>query len=537
LGLEFHSPVDPVFADFRRSATLPRLANRRRRPGCIRVAFVTAALEDIRVRGGRESAMSLAPLRLLHVADAALDRPLEQTGPLPDDGQETVEDATLTAFRRAVDAAVAQGVHAVLLTGETFRERDASLRARIALLDGLRTLADHDIPAFVVPGRRCPASAWQAIPDLPENVTLCEAPGDPQSAANAWPIRHDDRLVGTLLVGDASQLARRDTTPHANGHTNGHAGATGNGHVPPAPARVGVLTVCEPVAEPAAEPTLVEAVEFTGRPSWAVGGHATPHFPENDRPATGRFDVLTVAGRESLPAGIVREPGPKETVPTACGTAAVPARPQPLAPAERDASGVVLIEVFAGGLARSTVATAPVRYHAVEIDVQPDTPRAGFVSAMAAALSFPPMRPGESLRLVEWTIRGGGPLMDDLHDPDGRQLLIDEATLEAEPPAEPRLEHRFRLITDPAGTTPDTPADETAADTLAATFRAVLANRAPLEAELPGRLSAHLAAVPADQQVPGASGRLLDLIAELDPAAVLAAAEHTGRAWLSDGKD
>lgn len=85
------------------------------------------------------------PLRFLHVAEAALDVPLGGLSSLPEELQPLAEEATLLAFGRLIEGAISQNVDFVLFAGNTFREKDQSLKARLELLLGLETLEDEGI--------------------------------------------------------------------------------------------------------------------------------------------------------------------------------------------------------------------------------------------------------------------------------------------------------------------------------------------------------------------------------------------------------
>jgi len=116
--------------------------------------------------------MPFESLQFVHAANLYLDRQLEGTGPVPDDYQETLEDASIGAFEQVISTCIENQVDFLLLTGNSFDEAEKSLRARVALRDGFCRLAKEDIRVFVTPGRIDPPDAWRAVPSLPDNVTL-----------------------------------------------------------------------------------------------------------------------------------------------------------------------------------------------------------------------------------------------------------------------------------------------------------------------------------------------------------------------------
>lgn len=116
--------------------------------------------------------MSLPLLRLLHVAGAHLAGPVRDLEGLPEDTALIAADAAEEALRNLTAAAVREAVDAVVLAGDTFREADRSLAARVAVVAAARELEEHGIPLVVVPGQHDPLSAWEAIDELPDNVRI-----------------------------------------------------------------------------------------------------------------------------------------------------------------------------------------------------------------------------------------------------------------------------------------------------------------------------------------------------------------------------
>lgn len=113
--------------------------------------------------------------RFIHAANVRLDVPVSVhlSEQLTDELRHALEDATLTSFDFVVQACIDRKVDYLLLSGNVFPEADRSLRARLTLLQGFRRLNKQHIPVFVIPGDADPAEAWRAIPEMPENVTIC----------------------------------------------------------------------------------------------------------------------------------------------------------------------------------------------------------------------------------------------------------------------------------------------------------------------------------------------------------------------------
>ena len=123
--------------------------------------------------------MTVHPQRFLHAANLRLGVPVSvwQTEQLDPELQTELEDATISAFDQIVQHCILQEAGFLLLSGNAFIESDRSLRARLSLLTGFRELQRNGIAVFVLPGETDPPEAWRAIPDLPDNVTVCYSSG------------------------------------------------------------------------------------------------------------------------------------------------------------------------------------------------------------------------------------------------------------------------------------------------------------------------------------------------------------------------
>ncbi|MEZ6127891.1 MAG: hypothetical protein R3C59_04360 [Planctomycetaceae bacterium] len=119
--------------------------------------------------------MPFEPQRFIHAANVRLDVPVSVhlSEQLTDELRHALEDATLTSFDSVIENCISRNVDFLLLSGNVFLEADRSLRARLTLLNGFRRLNEKYIPVFVLPGDADPPEAWRAIPEMPENVTLC----------------------------------------------------------------------------------------------------------------------------------------------------------------------------------------------------------------------------------------------------------------------------------------------------------------------------------------------------------------------------
>jgi hypothetical protein len=119
--------------------------------------------------------MGYHPQRFIQAANIRLDVPVSvhTADVLSDKLRTEFEDATLQAFDEVVENCFRHDVDFLLLTGNVFLESDRSLRARLTVQKGFRRLHEKGIQVFVIPGDTDPAEAWRAIPELPDNVSIC----------------------------------------------------------------------------------------------------------------------------------------------------------------------------------------------------------------------------------------------------------------------------------------------------------------------------------------------------------------------------
>ena len=75
--------------------------------------------------------------RFVHATNLRLDQPLTGAGALTADERALVEDATLTAFARIIDACIQHNVDCLLLTGDCFEFQSGTLRGRLQMQRGL----------------------------------------------------------------------------------------------------------------------------------------------------------------------------------------------------------------------------------------------------------------------------------------------------------------------------------------------------------------------------------------------------------------
>ena len=143
-------------------------------------------------------------MRFLHIADVHLDTPFAgRSDPL----RRRLQDASREAFRRAVDLALGESVHAVLVAGDLFDGERLSFRTERFLLEQLRRLGEAGVPVVYATGNHDPGhDAYRTRPlDWPEHVVVA----DDATPRTVTVFDREDRAVGRITaVGHAS---RRET--------------------------------------------------------------------------------------------------------------------------------------------------------------------------------------------------------------------------------------------------------------------------------------------------------------------------------------
>jgi len=138
--------------------------------------------------------MPVRAFRFLHAANLRLDAVPAPHGPVPDDLQTVLDEATATAFSHLISLAIEQDVDAILITGDTFDAAAGSLSAEVTLQRELRRLAESNLPVCITPGMTDSPSAWRDLPPLPGNVTIFLAGNEP-----GIELTDDNELLATVL--------------------------------------------------------------------------------------------------------------------------------------------------------------------------------------------------------------------------------------------------------------------------------------------------------------------------------------------------
>ncbi|HSH74856.1 MAG TPA: DNA repair exonuclease [Longimicrobiales bacterium] len=187
-------------------------------------------------------------MRFVHVADVHLDTSFAGRS---EEVRRRLREASREAFRRAVDLAIREDVHALLIAGDLFDGERLSFRTERFLLDESARLRDHGITVVYATGNHDPGSpAGGPRPlDWPSNVRI---------AADDTPQRYlvsdaGGRPVGYVTTaGHASASESRDLSrllPRPTGelpevgllHTQVHASVGADEHHPYAPSELSYL--------------------------------------------------------------------------------------------------------------------------------------------------------------------------------------------------------------------------------------------------------------------------------------------------------
>lgn len=310
--------------------------------------------------------MLFRPMRFLHAAGLMLERPLLETGELAGEAARTAAHATLFAWERLVDLAIAKDVDFVLLSGDTFDSREASLAAEVAFRHGAERLAAKEIELIVAPGQLDPASAWAAIPSLPENVTVFRLAEDAtvDLTANGQTYCSIAPITDSASV-DPPELERLRSRVARKGQVESFV--------------VGVM--CHRLhSRTSTEPSATHAARK----------YVSVHY-------------LAHGGRQS-----------PELLPVTEGQVHAPPLPVPFR--RRDVmTGATLVEVDGSGRIQLLhQSLSPVRRYQFTIDLTPVKTRGELVEKMFALVQEQQPLPHESLCLAHWTFMGTSSVLQDL---------------------------------------------------------------------------------------------------------------------------
>ncbi|MGA2034275.1 MAG: DNA repair exonuclease [Thermoguttaceae bacterium] len=291
------------------------------------------------------------PFRFLHASDFHLEMPLGGLAEVPDHLREPLVDSPLRAARRVFDAALAEEVEFLVLSGDILHPQRAGLQGPLFLVEQFSRLAAAGIAVYWAGGPIDPPEAWPAAFPLPNGV-------------QQFPT---GRVAEIVFSRDGQPLARLCGTSH-----NGSA-APPPAAFQPDPAGLFSLAVFHGAADAASLQS--QAIDY-----WALGG-------QHDR--TTLFSASHVAH--------------------------YPGSPQGRRPEEAGVHGCTLVQVDDHGQARtSLLPTDEIRYLDEQIIVDQQTTREALENLFRQRVQALVESSPRAGLLLAWTLSGSGPLMAQL---------------------------------------------------------------------------------------------------------------------------
>lgn len=137
--------------------------------------------------------MTQPPLRFVHAADLHLERPLSGVAEVPAHLREQFLEAPYIAARQVFETALAEGVDALLLSGDLLHIERAGPRAIVFLVEHLQRLADQGVTVYWAGGQVDPTDAWPPTAVLPDRVHRF-----PAGQVTSIEHRRDGRVVARI---------------------------------------------------------------------------------------------------------------------------------------------------------------------------------------------------------------------------------------------------------------------------------------------------------------------------------------------------
>lgn len=391
--------------------------------------------------------MPYASQRFIHAANVRLDVPVSVhfTEQLTDELRHALEDATLTSFDSVVDNCILRKVDFLLLSGNVFLEADRSLRARLTLLSGFRRLDKESIPVFVLPGDADPPEAWRAIPELPNNVTVCFS-SNPEPESLLQNGRTITTVSASMWYGETDSFGIRVIGRAEDGLD---------------PFRIGIVSRAK-YDESRRMATLTSSADddflniasdddqeqTDGKAEAAVpeiGSETTAEYEAGFREyieqlmIEGRLDYVAYAGELD-----------RLTISLEAGKVHCPGTTQPRSQIEADCGLCSLVSVdTAGKVAIEDINTSAVDWKNIDLVVEADATLNGSLQKMKSLLMQEPFSRSDRIWSICWTLRGPLPVLSDFIEEDLElAVAIELEELETDH-QKIRLVHQVRTLPDP----------------------------------------------------------------------------------------
>ncbi|KDB05131.1 metallophosphoesterase [Defluviimonas sp. 20V17] len=124
-------------------------------------------------------------IKILHTADVHLDSPLTSLALRDETLRASIQSATRSAFIRIVDTALAEGVAALLITGDLYDGAQRSAKTAAFLTGQLERLRAAGIPVFYIKGNHDAENPITGEVALPYNVHVFDGRGGKVQLAGA----------------------------------------------------------------------------------------------------------------------------------------------------------------------------------------------------------------------------------------------------------------------------------------------------------------------------------------------------------------
>jgi len=324
------------------------------------------------------------PMRFLHASDFHLEEPLGGLVEVPDHLRDAFLEAPWTAAQRVFDAALAEHVDFVVLSGDLLASEGIGPRGLLFLLEQFERLASKDIQVLWATGSVEDVDAWPTSLAMPDHVHFFSR----ARVEDVVVVRQGQRIAQVTATGYGGRQALRPAEFR--------------------PDKNGAFTVALAYGAAPTEQLAERPIDY-----WALGSeHA------------------------------------RRTLFTAPHVAHYPGSPQGRRPLEVGSHGCTLVvSSGAKQLGLSFIPTDVVRWQAQRIVVGPDTTRDALEQLLDARMAELALGAGGTDQLVSWTIGGSGPAMASLrgtratsdllsrlrHDYGRRTPAIWSTTLSVEP--------------------------------------------------------------------------------------------------------
>lgn len=392
--------------------------------------------------------MPYASQRFIHAANVRLDVPVSVhfSEQLTDELRHALEDATLTSFDSVVDNCILRKVDFLLLSGNVFLEADRSLRARLTLLNGFRRLDSESIPVFVLPGDADPPEAWRAIPEIPDNVTVCFS-SNPEPESLVQNGRSITTFSASMWYGETDSFGIRVIGRAEDGLD---------------PFRIGIVSRAK-YDESRRMATLTSSSEddflnmgsddsdsdvndqSRARDVPEIGSETTAEYEAGFREyieqlmVEGRLDYVAYTGELD-----------RLTISLEAGKVHCPGTTQPRSQLEADSGVCSLVTVdTAGKVAFEEISTSAVDWKNIDLVVESDATLNGSLQKMKSLLMQESYSRSDRIWSICWTLRGPLPVLSDFIEEDLELAVAIELEELDTDHQKIRLVHQVRTLPDP----------------------------------------------------------------------------------------